>query len=433
MTRVPLRMSPRSRGHAGALRAETGSFLIEVMVTAVILLIVSAGVLSMLDNAGARSAEQRARAVAGNLAQNEQERLRALPLEELSNNHSESTETVDTFEFQIESRAEWVTDGAGEASCAVSGATADYLRITTTVDSPSLRGRAPTKLDSIVSPPARAFGPTQGSLAVQVNDAGGNPVEGLAVNVDGPATVSGVTNDTGCVLWGYLPAGNGYVITFSRVGWLDGSGVSNISRTESVTPEVPRTAGFVYDRGGALRTRFETVPASGGVAKTTAPGTATLSHQGPPSSATAYPVSAGQLTTPLLFPFTTEWSLWADSCAAARPTSPLLRKVLPGQTVDTPTIVLPSLDVKVVGSTGAALSGARVVVISACGTRYERLTGATGRLADPGFPWGAANVCADATIAGVKRRLAQVLTNATLPGQDKTITLTTTSVLGACP
>jgi hypothetical protein len=423
----------RSSGDRTALRGEAGSFLVEIVVTAAVLLIIAAGVLSMLDTAGARGGEQRARAVAGNLAQNEQERLRALPLDELSNNHSVSSQIVNGTRFDVESRAAWVTDAAGEASCATGGASADYVRITTTVTSGSLRGRAPVRLDSIIAPPARAFGASEGSLAVQVVDGRGDPVPGLTMSLNGQSNVSGVTNAEGCVLWGYLPAANDYQLSFSSTGWVDPSGVTAVTSQQAVVGEQTRNVIFNYDRGGVLRARFETTPAGGGALRASDPAVATVENPGPPSTFVSYPLSGGQLETPLLFPFSSDWAVYADDCAAAKPGEPVLQRVLPAQTLDTPAVVLPSLDVKVVKDGSTALSGARVVVTSACGTRYERTTEGDGRLADPGFPWGAATVCVDAAVSGESRTQTLALTNATLPGQDVTVDLTgAASTAGTC-
>jgi Tfp pilus assembly protein PilV len=404
---------------------------VEIVVTAAVLLIIAAGVLSMLDNANARGGEQRARAVAGNLAQNEQERLRALPLDELSNNHSVSTQTVNGARFDLESRAAWVTDAAGDASCATGGASADYIRITTTVATSSLRGRAPVRLDSIIAPPARAFGASEGSLAVQVLDGAGAPVPGLAMSLSGLRNVSGVTNAEGCVIWGYLPAANDYQLTFAQAGWIDPSGVTAVATQQAVVGEQTRNVIFNYDRGGVLRASFATTPASGGAARATDPGVATVENPGPPSTFVSYPLTAGQLVTPLLFPFSSDWAVFADDCAAAKPPEAsglVLGKVTPETITNTDQAVIPSLDYLVVNGTGTtppAVSGATVVVVTSCGTKYTRTTGADGRLTDPGFPWGTGfSVCVSSgTGTTARKRTYTAVANTTLPGQDIAVNL----------
>ena len=405
-------------GRARRSAAQDGSSLVEVVVSAALLLILAIGVLGALDHADARGAEQKAKSIAGNLAQTEQERLRSLPLQELSNNHSTSTEIVNGARFDTESRAEWVTDATGEANCAT-GSSADYLRITTTVTSTSLRRRAPVTLDSIVTPPARAFSSTEGSLSVRITDRNGDPVPDEALSLTGDVNVSGVTNSKGCVLWGYLPAANDYVLAYSREGWIDPSGATAISTTQSVAGEQTRNVVFTYDRGGMLSVDFVTTRMSDGAQVPSSPAFATIEHPGPPATLLPYALNGSHLQTPLLFPFTSPYSVYAGACTQERPSTPAAVTVLPGQTTAAPDIVVPALDLEVVDG-ATAVGGATVAVATACGTKITRTTNAAGRLADPGYPWGTGlDVCvSDGT---VERTLT--LSNATLPGQDVTVDL----------
>jgi Tfp pilus assembly protein PilV len=393
---------------------EEGSMLVEVVVAAVLVLILSIGVLGALDHADASGAQQRAKAIAGNLAQAEQERLRALPLQELSNNHSTSTEIVNGVTYSIVSRAAWVTDATGEANCSTGGASADYLRITSTVDSTALRTGSTVTLDSIMAPPARAFSPTEGSLSVQITDRNGDPVPGQTLALSGDRNTSGVTNAQGCVLWGYLPAANDYTLSFATAGWIDPSGQSAISSTQSVAGEQTRNVVFTYDQGGSLGVDFKATRLSDGALVPSAPAFATIEHPGPPATLIPYPIAGSRLQTPLLFPFTSPYSVYADNCTQARPSTPAVETVLPGQTKEGTPILLPSLDFHVVNG-AAPLTGATVKVVTTCGTSIVRTTTANGRLADPGYPSGTGfSVCV--TDGTAQRELT--LDNTTLPGQD---------------
>ena len=66
-----------ARRARGRLTDEAGSFLVEAMVSAVLVLITGAGILKMMDRGTQLSGQQKALATAGNLAQSEQETLRA--------------------------------------------------------------------------------------------------------------------------------------------------------------------------------------------------------------------------------------------------------------------------------------------------------------------------------------------------------------------
>jgi Tfp pilus assembly protein PilV len=402
-----------------ALRAQHGSSLVEVVVAAALLLILAVGVLGALDHADARGAEQKAKAIAGNLAQAEQERLRALSLEELSNHHSTATEVVNGATFKVESRAEWVTDATGEANCATGGASADYLRLTSTVTSTSLRRRTPVTLDSIMTPPARSFSPAEGSLSVQITDRHGDPVAGQALSLTGDVNVSGVTNSKGCVLWGYLPAANDYVLSYSSQGWIDPSAATTISTTQSVAGEQTRNVVFTYDRGGTLTADFVTRRMSDGAQVPSEPAFATIEHPGPPATLLPYALNGSRLETPLLFPFTSPYAVYADNCTQARPATPVVAAVQPGQATAGPAIQLPALDFKVMNGS-SAVHGATVTVVTACGTKIKRTTQADGRLADPGYPWGAGfSVCV--SNGTVKKELTAA--NTTLAGQDLIVDL----------
>jgi type II secretory pathway pseudopilin PulG len=408
-------------------RSQEGSTLIEVVVAAALLLILATGVLAALDHADARGAEQKAKSIAGNLAQAEQERLRALPLQDLSNHHSTSTQVVNGATFNIESRAEWVTDATGEANCATGGASADYLRITSTVSSTALLGRVPVTLDSIMTPPARAFSPTEGSLSVQIVDRHGDPVAGLPLSLTGDANISGVTNSKGCVLWGYLPAANDYTLSYSSEGWIDPSGDSAISTSQSVAGEQTRNVVFTYDRGGTLTADFATTRMTDSARVPSEPAFATIEHPGPPATLLPYALDHSHLQTPLLFPFTSPYSVYADNCTQARPSTPTVATVLPGQTTTAPSIVLPSLDFKVVNGP-SPITGATVSVVTSCGTKITRTTSAGGRLADPGYPSGTGfDVCV--SDGAVKREMT--VSNTTLPGQDLVVDLAAAPA-GAC-
>jgi len=402
--------------------------LVEVLVSAALMLILAFGVLGALDHADARGAEQKAKAIAGNLAQAEQERLRALPLQELSNHHGTSVEVVDGATFTIESRAEWVTDATGEANCATGGASADYLRITSTVESASLRGRRPVTLDSIIAPPARSFSPAEGSLSVQITDRNGDPVPGQTLALTGDHNVSGVTNASGCVLWGYLPAANDYALSYSSAGWVDPTGTSAISTTQSVAGEQTRNVVFAYDRGGALRADFVTTRMSDGVQVPSDPAFATIEHPGPPATLLPYAVEGSRLDTPLLFPFASPYSVYADNCTQARPSTPAVATVLPGQNTVTTPILLPALDLEVFDG-ASPIGGASVSVVTSCGTSITRTTNADGRLTDPGYPGGTDfSVCV--SDGAVHRELT--LSNTTLPGQEVAVDLADAPA-GVCP
>ena len=176
-----------------ALREE-GSFLVESMVSALILIIVGLGVLEVIDRSAKLGGEQKYQAVAGNVAQTELEQVRALPLASQSHLRRTSARTVGGITYSIASRADWVNDQSGDANCQTPGASADYMKVSTVVTWPQMGTRKPVTLESVVSPGVRSFGENQGSLAVHVSDRNGNPVSGLQVGLTGATTLSDATS-----------------------------------------------------------------------------------------------------------------------------------------------------------------------------------------------------------------------------------------------
>ena len=111
----------RARTLAAALRrrasAEDGSFLVEALASALIIVIVGLGVLESIDRRSRLGGEQEAQAVAGNVAQSEQEHVRSLTLAEQSRLRRTATAVVGGTTYSIVSRADWVTDATGDADC----------------------------------------------------------------------------------------------------------------------------------------------------------------------------------------------------------------------------------------------------------------------------------------------------------------------------
>ncbi len=390
---------------AAALRRagaeERGSFLVEAMVGAMILLVVAFGVLRVLDRGSALGGEQKRQAVAGNVAQSEQEQVRALPLAEQSNLRRSTPHPVGGVTYTAVSRADWVNDTTGDANCTTPGSSADYLKLTTVVTWPNMGRRQPVSLESLISPGVRSFGASQGSLAVQVTDRLGVGVSGLQLGLSGPASLSDTTNANGCVLWGYLTAGGGYTLGFSRSpDYVTPDGSQVVSKPVAVVGDQTSNVALQYDRGGYLDATFTTKRTSTGVEIATSPGFAHVTHSGGGGVSRSFPVTGDHLTTGLLFPFTSGYTIHADSCAAAEVPSPAPAPTPPfpaaptavsatvssGVTTTSAAVRLPAINLMVTAGS-VALAGAQVRVTTPCGTVYRRTTTSTGEIDDPGFPY----------------------------------------------
>jgi Tfp pilus assembly protein PilV len=415
------RIPRRRAGHrpVRGLAAERGSLLVEVMVSAMIVLVVGFGVLAIVDRTTDLSGEQRQQAIAVNLAQTELDTVKAFPISQLSNMHHTSTQTVSQVVYTIVTDADWVSDSSmtldadqvSTPNCTTPGAGFDYLNVRTTVTHPNMGARSPTTLNTLITPPVRSFNADQGSLAVLVTDRASLGVKGLTVSLTGPATFTDDTNANGCILWGYLPAGNGYALAFSKTGYVTPSG-SPGGGSASVVGDAPTKLTYMFDRGGSIRTNFKVKNPPSGVLVDTKPEVVRVDNGGPPSFSRTYDIGAtSSLDTSssgLLFPFTNPYSVYADNCLAAKPTTNLTQPTLAaGGAAQADDTILPALDITV--TKGGPVLGATVRVITTCGTVYTRTTNSAGKLDDPGFPYGAGfTLCAT---DGTRKRVVTAQTN----------------------
>jgi type II secretory pathway pseudopilin PulG len=233
-------------------RSEDGFALIEVIVSAAVLALVALAVLSGIDASAGSSAREKARSVASSLAEQDQEAMRAMTVDQLLALSGSRSVPVDGVTYTVTSKAEWMTDDqGGTPSCGQTSNRSQYMHITTTVTS-AITGGGKTarwtvpavKIDSLVAPSV-AYSQTHGSLGVQIVDRNDNPVVGVAVAASGAsALVSQSTDQYGCVVWYSVPIGK-YTVSVNRPGWgtTDGTPMPpTLTRQQTVSPN---TVSFV--------------------------------------------------------------------------------------------------------------------------------------------------------------------------------------------
>lgn len=457
-TEPPALNPPRARADEGQVvtalqhalrrirRDESGVGLVEVVVSAMLVVLVSSGVYLGLDAASATSGTNKHRAVASAIAQQDQDRMRAMAVNELSNYRDTLTSTIGAVTYTVTSASSWITDSTGTASCTSGAAKASYLRISSSVTWPNMPIK-PITIESVVAPPAGSFGTNQGSLAVQVRDRNGAGVAGAAVTLTGPKGYTDVTNEVGCVLWGYLPAGNGYTVSLSKTGYVDPQGVAAPSKAVGVTGEATSTVAFDYDVGGRVEAIYETWAGGAAVPANGTSFTVVNSHL--PVAPTPFGDGAAHasFTSASLFPFTDPYGVYAGNCAGADPQlygQPVaLAQVLPGGTISV-AVRQPPIDVRVLN--GAAPIQGAVVKLTGTGTGCTvlpaRTTGADGRITDRAFPYGPYSFCVQAVVGGVTVRKAATTTGASsfantlatgVPESAATVDMSSGTTPGTCP
>jgi len=415
----------------------------EVLTAAVLLLVIAMSVLSTFDVASKTSGKSKSKSIAAALAEQDQERMRALTAVNLSNYHATRTQVMGNqgstgqgTTYTIDSRAEWIRDASGVESCTVSASQADYLRISSTVSAPLIN---PVKMTSLVAPPVAAFGPNQGTLAVKVTKRDAvTPATGVTVTISGPTTLSDVTNSLGCAIFSHIPVGT-YTAKTSAAGYVDPNGASpgDVSGSTTVSAGNVTLANALFDVAATATVSFKTYvysymsavdPAYYGAANSTPSSTAQSVTVVGPSPSSPKVVKPGgwvdKIVVPNLYPFTGGYSVYSGTCASASPTTAIpdpnyftttpesFATTNPGGT-PTPVVRLPALSVKVTNKDGSAASGATVAAtLSGTGCTGDKFTGLTTTPAgfvthttakfDPGLPFGTYSVCAQMPAGGGK-------------------------------
>lgn len=378
------------------LRDEAGFGLIEVVVSALLMVLVASGVYLGLDAASATSGINKRRSVASGLAQQDQDRMRSMTVNSLSNFRDTRTVTVASIPYTIESRASWVSDSTGSASCTSGAAGANYLGIISTVTWPTMTV-APVTVESIVAPPVGSFGDDQGSIAVQVRDRNGTGVPGVDVSLTGALAYTDVTNAQGCVLWGYLPVGN-YDVDVAKAGYVDPQGVQQPTKPVGVVGAATNTLAFDYDLGGRIQADYQTWSGTAVVPANGTEFTAVSSYLTVPLAPFGDGAPHASFTSGLVFPFTSPYGVYAGNCAGADPLAngqpATLAQVNPGATAVV-AVREPPINLRVVDG-AAPVANATVKLAgtgSGCGALPARATSATGYLVDPAYPYGTYSAC----------------------------------------
>jgi Tfp pilus assembly protein PilV len=417
------------------LKDEEGFALLEVIVSAALLAVMVIAVFTTFDVTNRVSARDKMRAVAASLAQDEQERLRSMPVRLLSSTMADkgaiaaptSPYSVDKVPYKITSTVSWLRDDTQSTSCTTNGAAADYMKIVTTV-APTANSFAtkPVTVSSVVTPPGGAFGAGQGSYALTVVGADGNGKSGVNVSLSGVgAGVTRVTDTAGCAFFGYQPVGN-YTATVAYPGYVDRDGNTTATVPATIAAEAMSTASVKYDAAGSITTNFVTQKlAADGSLPTTNNATdfvtsksryVTLANSGmsaakQPGSATA---ASASFTNASLFPFSDGYAIYAGNCTGARPTTQIpaigSRPAAPVNQVATAAgatvnVLVPAISFTVLKSgtdpTKNQLQNAKVRLTptsTGCAGTFDlggpgAVTQANGRVADPGTPFGTYSYC----------------------------------------
>ena len=405
----------------GRLRADGGMTLIEVVVAALLVGLISLSLIG-LEAVGRTTQDQRVRSQAVAVAQQDQERMRGMTADQLAKLNQTRTVTVEGTPFTVTSTATFISHSSGASSCSGSGAAADYAKVESSVTWANNK-RTPVVERSIITPPAG------GSLLAQIIDQNGAPLPGASVTVTGTdqstdsTRRSAGTDTDGCAVFGGLLVGD-YSVGAAKNGFVDADGNASPATPTTTTAGNTATTRFTMGQAGAVTATFQTQVGATILQNQQAP-SVSWTNTGMATPGIFAPASpSSSITTPqTLFPFITtgtgiyngNYSLWAGSCSTQQPPSNLgVATVAPGAT-GTSVITLPAMIVGVQyrPNTSTAYSSVKPANLrltfpspsgSSCGqtwappinTASGPAAPSTGWLRFPGQPYGSGyTVCAD--------------------------------------
>jgi Tfp pilus assembly protein PilV len=433
-------------------RAEDGFTIVEVLVSAIVVVLTAMATFGAIQAAGRTASETRHRAQAYALAQQDQAAMRTMRISDLSNYSNTRQVSADGTTFTVTARGEFISDSTGTQSC--SGTiSADYISISSTVTWPSMGTRPPVVIKSIVSPPNGTIAPDAGALSVKATTSRNAALPGISITGTGPSTFNDTTDANGCVLFGNLPQGN-YTLTPSAVGnYVDKDGNAPTPQTTSVVASSTNSITLQYDQPGTVNLSFTTRSAPNGSIVASSADTAIAFNSGMTVAKKFGTVGtrvASLALTPL-FPFVSPDTFYAGACTgnnptASAPTAPLAARSLAvpvGGSTST-SVQIPALYLTVKTGSGSSnpgsnVSNGRVTITdrNCAGTKRIFATGTNGTVADAGqtgigLPYSAYDICAD---NGSRRQTANnIAVKNTNAGTSLTLYLSGSgSASGTCP
>jgi Tfp pilus assembly protein PilV len=307
---------------------EDGFGLIEVMVSATLLIILAIATLNILDTSQAASSMNRSRDVAATLAQADQEAMRQLPLNSITGGYHPDpvVKTVGGIPYTVVSEGDWTRDATGVVTCSTAPSTpgrGDYLTITSTVTWPGMTATRtkPVVMQSVVAPGVAALGATKGALAIKLKGANGSGTPGIGVS---SGAVAGVTDSDGCVVLNNLDAGP-TTVKWDEAGYVDPDGIQTVIKDETIGAGSTAQDNGAYDRAAQVPVTFtdDTAP----TAASAKWWSVSLTQSGMTQSngvRTFKPKLGGQvssITADALFPFVSAYGVYAGSCLGNDPNS----------------------------------------------------------------------------------------------------------------
>jgi Tfp pilus assembly protein PilV len=437
------------------LHGEDGFALIEILVSALVLAIVAAAVLSLMQTTARSANDQRRHSEAYALAQEDQARLRSMRLSSLNRLQQTNEYTLDGTKFTVESTGVFVNNSSGnDSSCTTGETSADFVRVTSKVTWGGMGNRPAVAMQSIVSPSTGSLNPNNGILIVTTKNAAGLALPGVALTGGGPSNFSGSTHSTGCANFADLPWGD-YTITASGSDLVAKNGYPPQAEPAKVIAGGTNNKALVFDHAASLPVQFEYRVGSTSTFKVAKLDSVYVFNSGMNPARpywTATKTRETSITATPIFPFTSADTVYAGACSANNPGSgPGLGTVTlnPAETAPLLKLKVPALEITV-SKNGTPTSGATITVkddnCEIEGKQYVRTyvseaqghqsSSATSTEPEYGVPYSSSyDICASLNISGTTRRATatNVSVKSFTAGTPVALNITSSSSANTCP
>lgn len=335
--------SPRTRSRGplvGSAADDRGFMIIEVVVSAILVLIVGMGTLAVIDSAGEASAMNRARSVTSALAQREQDQYRQMPWSVMEAKFASLTDgfsvnengsrSVNGRTYDITNKLTIVENPLDEQTGCLAGWVKKRVRVDTTAVPTSGLPKKPIAMTSYRAP-SLLDSAGKGSVMVRLAKADGTNANGVSVKVTAQApasyaTLTTTTDTKGCAIFRDVLPGPAIVSWGDAAGGMvDENGGSPVERyvtvakgrTEQLAGRFDTakslTVSLIDDDSPAKPATWNNVSVGNGGITSVYNGVRTWPRT--PSAR----VPATSFTADRLFPFVAPYAVYAGSCTGNNP------------------------------------------------------------------------------------------------------------------
>lgn len=418
---------------------EAGFALLEVLISAVIVALIVIATFTGFDVTQRATADERAHAQADVLAQQDEDRLRSMQINQISGLNETRPITYNGTVYTVTSTGEFLADSTESPSCVKEAGSASYVRTTSKVTWPALKSRPPVVETGLITPPIG------GELLVQVFDGTGAGVPGMTVQATGPspstAVVSALTGANGCVVFSSLKEGE-YSVTTFQTGFVDKDGNTEppaTKRVATVTTGATTKKQFEFAQAAELKVKFVNNTGAAVEGDQFLIYNTNMSIPWFRTFGTLGTYTTTVTTPKTIFPFSPGSPIYAGGCTADAPPAAILAAqspyLAPGASGSL-NVLVPPINVEIWSGTAAAHG---ILVTNATGTLKDTGAGCAtrtisstpgGKLPHPNMPFGNYSLCVTAS----NKKATIAVANNNVEGTPKQeIFLGSAAVGSSCP